>query len=60
MILPKIILKRICNASAFFFSNPCPFCAPCKRDFINICALDIKMHSWTLRKISDYKMQCNS
>lgn len=39
MILPRICRKRICKASAFFLSKPCPFCAPAKRAFINICAL---------------------
>lgn len=40
MIFPNIILKRICSASAFFFNNPCPFCAPANRAFINIWALN--------------------
>lgn len=39
MILPKIILNRICNASAFFLSKLCPFWAPLSLDFINIWAL---------------------
>lgn len=39
MILFKIILKRICKASAFFFNKLCPFCAPFSLLFINIWAL---------------------
>lgn len=44
MILLKIMRKRICNASAFFFSKPCPLWAPARRAFINIWALSKKIY----------------
>lgn len=59
IILPRIRRKRICNASAFFLSKPCPFCAPAKRDFINICALKLKGKSHEI-EFSLYYFSCEN
>lgn len=40
IIFPKIKRNRNCNASAFLFSKLCPLCAPARRAFMLVWALE--------------------